>query len=175
MRILVILLIVLLFPATVQAQEKQPVPSPVEYTLPYPGLLPDNPLYFFKAVRDTMQHFFVSNASKKAEFYLLQADKSLSASAMLTQRNETHELAGATAAESQRYFEKAIAEAAEAKQQGLAIDEVARKLILANEKHQETIKQMQGRVTEKHKELFVNAGKHAQQLEKKAQQLLPEK
>src|SRR5438309_421306 len=54
-----------------------PTPSPVSisYQLPYPGMLPDNPLYFLKVIRDGVWSFLLSNPLKKADFDLLQADK----------------------------------------------------------------------------------------------------
>jgi hypothetical protein len=49
----------------------------VEYYLPYPGLLPDNPLYYLKAIRENIQKFFISDPLRKAQFDLLQANKTL--------------------------------------------------------------------------------------------------
>src|ERR1700704_2037322 len=39
----------------------------VDYTLPYPGLLPDSPLYFLKTFRDRLISFFISSPIKKAD------------------------------------------------------------------------------------------------------------
>src|SRR3989344_6985739 len=50
-----------------------------EYTLPYPGILPDNLLYPIKVFRDRIVSFLISDPLKKAEFNLLQADKRLQA------------------------------------------------------------------------------------------------
>src|SRR5579883_115828 len=51
-----------------------------DYVLPYPGILPDNPFYFLKVLRDRLILFFISNPTKKSSFYLLQSDKRLEAS-----------------------------------------------------------------------------------------------
>lgn len=51
--------------------------SKVEYVLPYPGILPTNPLYFLKSFRDWIIESLISDPIKKSEFYLLQADKKL--------------------------------------------------------------------------------------------------
>ncbi|MBF8250036.1 MAG: LPXTG-motif cell wall anchor protein, partial [Candidatus Levybacteria bacterium] len=51
----------------------------VNYELPYPGLLPDSPLYFLRVTRDKLVSFLISDPLKKAEFDLLQADKRLNA------------------------------------------------------------------------------------------------
>lgn len=66
---------------------KVPLPTPisarVEYVLPYPGILPDNPLYFLKNLRDKIIEMLISDPMNKAEFYILQADKKLNMSVML--------------------------------------------------------------------------------------------
>ena len=48
-----------------------------EYLLPYPGILPDHPLYFLKALRDRILEVLIVDPLRKSEFYLLQADKRL--------------------------------------------------------------------------------------------------
>ncbi len=150
-----------------------PTPKPVEYELPYPGLLPDHPLYFLRAVRDTMQNIFTSNPLKKAEFHLLQADKSVSASVLLSEKQDTLQLAGATAVEAQVHFEKALDFLGNAKTQGLEVNELARKMHLANEKHQETLLLLENGA-EKHREEFTKAVQKAQSIEKKVKAFLPE-
>ena len=52
-------------------------PTPVQYTLPYPGILPDHPLYFLKQWRDNVLLFFTRNPVKKAQLYLLLGNKKL--------------------------------------------------------------------------------------------------
>ena len=47
----------------------------VIYNLPYPGLLPDNPLYITKIMRDKITDFLTRDNLKKAELYLLYSDK----------------------------------------------------------------------------------------------------
>lgn len=47
----------------------------VAYDLPYPGLLPDHPLYFLKAARDRMLDILTFDSLKKAQLYLLYSDK----------------------------------------------------------------------------------------------------
>jgi len=48
-----------------------------EYQLPFPGMLPDHPLYFLKRVRDYILERLISEPVRKAGFYILQADKRL--------------------------------------------------------------------------------------------------
>jgi hypothetical protein len=64
-------LIVLCFPVMVFAA------TPVQYDLPYPGMLPDNPLYVLKQARDWILDKMIVDPMKKTEFYILQGDKRL--------------------------------------------------------------------------------------------------
>lgn len=77
------------------AQEASPLPntsgplsSPVEYALPYPGILPDHPLFFIKIIRDRILQFLIKNPVKKCEFQILLADKSLISGMMLLEKNK---------------------------------------------------------------------------------------
>ena len=79
----------------------------VEYTLPYPGILPDHPLYFFKTVRDSMLEVFISEPAKKAELYLLQSDKHLSMVLVLVDEKK-YPIAKSTLKKSSEYFQKAV-------------------------------------------------------------------
>lgn len=58
--------------STGQLVEQKP-----EYTLPYPGILSDHPLYTFKMLRDWVMERLIVDPLRKAEFYILQADKHL--------------------------------------------------------------------------------------------------
>ena len=54
-----------------------------EYTLPYPGILPDHPLFMFKNLRDSILELLITDPIRKIEFYILQSDKDVSASQFL--------------------------------------------------------------------------------------------
>lgn len=60
----------------------------IKYDLAYPGILPNNPLYKLKVLRDKITALLISDPTKKIEFYLLQADKGILATAMLVDKNE---------------------------------------------------------------------------------------
>ncbi len=62
--------------------------QPVEYALPYPGMLPDNPLYFLKQVRDWIMEKIIADPVRKIEFYVLESDKDINASVFLNAKNE---------------------------------------------------------------------------------------
>jgi polynucleotide 5'-kinase involved in rRNA processing len=55
----------------------------IEYTLPYPGILADNPLYIVKNLRDTIMELLIADPVKKIEFYILQSDKDVNAGIFL--------------------------------------------------------------------------------------------
>jgi len=59
-----------------------------DYRLVYPGILPDNPLYKFKVLRDKITAFFISDPEKKINFYLLQTDKQIAMVPMLVDKKE---------------------------------------------------------------------------------------
>src|SRR3989337_1880549 len=60
----------------------------IDYYLPYPGLLPDHPLYWLKMVRDRVRLWLAFNQVKKAELLLLYADKRLGASKAVAEGNK---------------------------------------------------------------------------------------
>lgn len=62
------------------AQESSPAtitpsPTPVEYTLPYPGILPNHPLYIFKQLRDTVLGILIRSPLRRVEYQQLLTDK----------------------------------------------------------------------------------------------------
>lgn len=109
-----------------------------EYQLPYPGLLPDNPLYFLKTFRDRIIDFLVSSPLKKAELDLLQADKRLAASIELAAEGK-YDLAESTISKGENYFDDAVSKAKEAKKQGMDTKGVYAKLALSAQKHQDVL------------------------------------
>ncbi|HEX8931966.1 MAG TPA: DUF5667 domain-containing protein [Patescibacteria group bacterium] len=140
-------LIFVLAATSVNAQEvvispnptSTPTPTPVQYTLPYPGILPGNPLYFFKIMRDKIVYFLISNPLKKAEFDLLQADKDLSATISLFQQKRNDPVVFQTLHESEEHFQKSIVKAQEADKQGLDMSDLVARLKIANLKYQEVV------------------------------------
>ncbi len=130
----------------VNAQEISPLPSqtptPVPYELPYPGILPGNPLYGLKTIRDSVLGFFISNPLKKAEYDLLLSDKDLQATVSLIQQKSDDKTVSATLALAENNFEQAVLKTQEAKKQGINTTVFMSKLALANKKHQEVIQEM---------------------------------
>lgn len=147
-------------------------PTPVSYQLPYPGMLPDNPLYVFKAIRDAMWSFMISSPLKKADFDLLQADKRVNASYLLvTQEKGKAVLAEPTFSKAENYFEQAITQAINAKKQGMDIGDVVKRMTTANLKHQETLMGIEGSVSKQERKLFQQDEKRLQDLGKRVRAL----
>ncbi len=132
-------------------------PKQLEYKLPYPGLLPDNPLCFLKNVRDNLSGFFISKPIDKANFALLQSDKFVSASYLLvTQEQPKVDLAQSIFSQSQDYFEEAIAQTIAAKKQGTDILEMTNKLKEANQKHVQILQTIEHQVSADEQQQFKN-------------------
>jgi hypothetical protein len=72
---------------SIPTQSITPNPSPstkiVSYDLPYPGILPGSPVYSIKLLRDKIVELMTGDPLRRTAFYLLQADKRLSASLLL--------------------------------------------------------------------------------------------
>jgi len=79
----------------------------VDYYLPYPGILPDHPLYWLKMVRDRIILITVVNPDAKAEKLLLYADKRLGAAWALIDGNK-QTLGVSTLTKAEKYLEQAV-------------------------------------------------------------------
>ncbi|MEK7550274.1 MAG: DUF5667 domain-containing protein [Patescibacteria group bacterium] len=82
----------------------------VDYILPYPGrILPDSSFWFLKAIRDKVWLTLTKNHLRRAELSLLFADKRLSMSKTLFERQKA-ELAFSTLTKAEKYLEMAMFE-----------------------------------------------------------------
>ncbi len=107
--------------------ETAPVASPqamVEkkdaYLLPYPGILPDHPLYFLKGLRDRILEGLIVDPLRKAEFYVLQADKRLNMGIFL-QRQGKITLMEQAISKGEKYMEKAVTGLKSVKSSGMQV------------------------------------------------------
>lgn len=114
-----------------------------DYTLAYPGLLPDSPIYGIKVFRDRLVSFFISDPLKKSAFDLLQADKRLGAGFYLARKGGTYDtLVITTISKGENYFDDAIGQLPLIKQQGEDVSGQAARLLSAAQKHEEVLKQL---------------------------------
>jgi len=63
----------------------------IVYELPYAGITPENPLYFFKQLRDQIKEFLTRDYIQKAEFLLLSSDKRAHIALILAQKGKTRQ------------------------------------------------------------------------------------
>lgn len=129
---------------TLSATESAVVASPpasIQYDFPYPGILPDHPLYFIKVARDHFVGFLINDPVKKAEFNLLQADKKIFAAQLLFDK-DADQLGVDTLSKSNNYMHNAVSHAKKAYDSKLAVDSVLGKMNVSIDKHEEAITQL---------------------------------
>lgn len=114
----------------------------VEYTLPYPGILPDSEIYFVKSLRDNILVFLTRDNIKKAELELLISDKKNSMAMELAKKSKWH-YARKILFESLENFDNSITSIKESKNQGGGIgEELIPKLESSNRKQKEIVETM---------------------------------
>lgn len=111
----------------------------IDYQLPFPGrILPDNPLWVFKALRDRVWFAITTNPLKKAELALLFSDKRLeSGKSLLIGRKP--DIALSTLAKGEKYLEIAAGQEAAARKEGMDTSAFLIKLATSALKHRQII------------------------------------
>lgn len=92
----------------------------VEYQLPYPGILPNHPLYFLKQIRDTLLDRLIVDPLRKTEFYILQADKRLGMGMMLFDKGNGT-LGESVISKGEQYLNKTLMQLTDVKKSGREI------------------------------------------------------
>lgn len=87
--------------SVVAVMEKKP-----EYPLPFPGILPDHPLYFLKRFRDQLMEKLIVDTVSKAKFYILLSDKHVQMAVLLTEKGNVP-LGSAMATKAEVYLSQA--------------------------------------------------------------------
>lgn len=114
----------------------------INYFLPYPGkILPDSPFWYAKALRDKIWFLVTSNPTRKAELFLLFADKRLSSSKILFEKDKPV-VALSTLTKAEKYLEKALL--LEKKNRGKGVDtkDFLQHLANASLKHRQVIEEI---------------------------------
>lgn len=177
-----IFFLVLLSPK-VQAQAGIPMPSftpapkstdePVQYELPYPGVLPGSFLYNIKVLRDKITETLISDSLEKSDFYLLQADKRLAASIVLSRKGD-QVLAETTLSKGQNYLEKSLDKAFKARKENKDANEVTTRIKSSTSKQKQEIEKLiksaKGEIVQKLKGDL----RRAEELEKRVDQFKSE-
>lgn len=111
----------------------------VIYELPYVGMLPDNPLYFIKQIRDKIMELSIRDYQKKADFYLLSSDKQAGIAIQLNKKGKTKQALEALS-QSELLSLKIFGLYANSKKQGVTFNEsFIYRLKLSNVKHRQVI------------------------------------
>jgi len=153
---LVVILTFFIQSQSILAQSRDLIYSPVtptpslEYVLPYPGILPDHPLYFLKVIRDRILLFFTYNHLKRSNLNLLLADKRLVMGQLLWEKGII-DLSISTFSKAEKYLLSAAVELATLKKQNSLPPGLADKLELAAKKHEEIITKLMEVVTDENK------------------------
>lgn len=149
----------------VAAEEK------IEYTLPYPGILPDHPLYSIKRFRDYVLELVIADPVRKAEFYILQGDKRLQMGIML-HANKKDVLAETTISKGEKYLGKAIDMLVSYKKNSGTIPEyIVEKIQKSLQKHGEEITVLLQNVSEAQKRGLTESLQYIQSLQKEIEKL----
>lgn len=126
----------------------------VEYSLAWPGILPDNKFYKLKVLRNKIIYRMIINPVKKVEFDLLMADKTIYASKLLVDKGEII-LAKDTALKGENYYSMLVQDYNHALLKGRKMPFLLdRKITLAAIKHQEIFKELESKVSNNDKETF---------------------
>lgn len=141
----------LLSNANVSLVSAEPVQTIINYDLAYPGILPDNPLYKLKVLRDKITILLINDPLKKIDFYLLQTDKGILATAMLVDKNKIS-LAEETALKAEHNYTLLIDEFRKIHDRPDA--SFFQKLKTASLKHQEVLESLIKRVPENKQKTF---------------------
>ncbi|MBI3985222.1 MAG: hypothetical protein HY344_04810 [Candidatus Levybacteria bacterium] len=129
----------------------------VNYQLAWPGMLPDNPLYKLKVLRDKIMSKLVSDPIKKIEWDLIMADKTIYASLLLLDKGNIA-LAKETALKGEHYFTILVTDYKWAfwRHQGIT-QELDERIKTAALKHQEIFDKQAYKVSQKDKKAFQDA------------------
>jgi hypothetical protein len=163
---LIVLCLFILFKGPSYAAEistSSAAPSDVNYFLAYPGILPDNPFYFLKAIRDKSVSFLINDNIKRAEFNLLTSDKRMFAGQILVEKDKT-ELGLVTISKSNNYFHNAISAVQEADVQGAKTQDVYQKMDMSIQKHIELMEKYGRYFKKEEKDLYSFERKRMQEM-----------
>ena len=114
----------------------------IKYFFPYPGkILPDNSIYFLKALRDKAWLFLNTNPNKKAEILLLFSDKRLASSRILFEKGKPN-IAFSTLSKAEKYLEQAAFQNEKNGKNGIDTSSFDLKLATASLKHWQELRDL---------------------------------
>lgn len=111
----------------------------INYYLAYPGILPDNPLYWLKMIRDRIVLWLTFDSVSRWERLLLYADKRIGAGKILIEGGK-NQLGITTITKAEKYLEQAANQYLVLKAVNKDNSEISQKQKNAVQKHQELLK-----------------------------------
>jgi hypothetical protein len=118
--------------------KEEAVEGEVDYVLPYPGILPDNKLYFLKMLRDKIWGLLIFDEAKKIDWLVLMGDKRLAAGKVLIDTGKVN-LGVSTILKGEKYMSEAMEKAEIVKEKNVNIYDQLEKLRKALLKHREIL------------------------------------
>ncbi len=158
--------------ATVSAQSASPTPR-ADYYLPYPGILPDNPLYTLKTLRDRVRLWLTFDEGRKAQWELLYADKRINAAQALVAGGKV-ELGISTATKGEKYLEQAVDREIKMQKSGRDVKSDLMVLSKAVDKHLEILQDLKSRAMGSEGEVLYQTGQLTRSLQGKVGQAILE-
>lgn len=113
----------------------------IKYYLPYPGILPDSPLYKLKAARDRIMLWLTWDEGKKAERELLYADKRINAAQVLAEGGKV-QLGVTTATKAEKYLATAAERTIGMSKKGKDVKSFMNTLKQATKRHIEMLSEL---------------------------------
>lgn len=148
-------------------------PQPVNYELAYPGMLPDNPLYFLKMIRDKIIKLLINDPYKKVEFDVLNSEKRTYAAKFLVEKGKS-DLAIDTISKGNNYFAEGITEITKTKKTTRMLPLLDR-MRMVLQKNTEVITAMTDKMDEGQKKKVTVELKRIQDMQKTVDQLIESK
>ncbi len=165
------------FPYEMVTVSAQVTPTPqatkIDYYLPYPGILPDSPLYKAKAIRDKVRLWLTFDEGKKAQRELLYADKRINAAMALTEGGKI-ETGIDTATKAEKYLEQSVQRTIKLSKIGQDMTSMLLTLQKATAKHAEIL-ELQLMPKTNNNEAVANDLKKAKSLQEQVSQALRER
>lgn len=129
----------------------------VIYELPYAGITPENPLYFFKQLRDQIREFLTRDYIQKAEFLLVSSDKRAHIAIILAEKGKTRQSVEVLADAEERALRISPLLSSSKKQGISANEQFIYTLKLSNTKHREIIQEIAKMLPQGQDEEILNA------------------
>lgn len=143
----------------------------IEYALPYPGILPDHPLYIVKRLRDYILERVIVEPVRKGEFYILQGDKRLQMGMTLIDMGK-FPLGESTISKAEKYMEQSVTVLVSYQATNAMVPtNIADRLKISLSKHEEVITAMLLKVPDAQKNGLTESLTRVKQLQEEAKKL----